>query len=489
MAEDADKLVAGRYRFLSRLGQGGMGVVWRAHDELLRRDVAVKELHVRVGIADDDLPAQRMLREARAAARLRHPGVVAVHDVIVDSGRPLIVMELVEGRSLAEAIRADGPLPEHRVAAIGAQVLEALALAHRHGIVHRDVKPANILLDGDRAVLTDFGIAAMAGDTSITDSRAVLGSPEYLAPERVNGEPATPATDLWSLGVTLCAALRGESPFQRADTQATLAAVLTYEPPPIPRAPQLWPLLAGLLNKNPAHRPTAEATLDALAGRPTAPATPEPVAEPAKPRAKARLVPVLGVVALVVVVAAWLVVRPGGEVAGTPGTVASTAPAGFTQHWGSGYTIAVPTGWYEEVSVDERYWASSRDDQNTLIAHVTWWDEDEPDARSVLTDYEQDELFTSSVADYVRIRFDETPAPNGMTAAELESTFRISVDGDEFYSHELLRAVVTGEDRTYVLTVAVESGDAASRDRLWQDNSAELATILENFRITPDALR
>jgi serine/threonine protein kinase len=262
-------VIAGRYRLVARLGQGGMGVVWRAHDELLRRDIAVKELHVRIGV-DGDFRARQVLREARAAARLRHPGVIAVHDVIVDDGRPVILMELVEGVSLAELVRAEGPLPEQRVAEIGARVLAALSVAHEQGVVHRDVKPANILLDGDRVVLTDFGIAAMTSDTTVTDS--VVGSPEYLAPERINGEAATPATDLWSLGVTLCAALRGESPFQRSDTQATLAAVLTHEPAPIPRAPALWPVLATLLRKDPRQRPTATAVgarLATIAGLPT----------------------------------------------------------------------------------------------------------------------------------------------------------------------------------------------------------------------------
>ncbi len=190
-----------------------MGVVWRAHDELLRRDVAVKELHVRVGV-DGDLRLRQVLREARAAARLRHPGVVAVHDVVVDGGRPLILMELVEGFSLAERVRQQGPLSERRVAEVGARVLEALSVAHAQGVVHRDVKPANILLDGERVVLTDFGIAAVVSETTGSSS-SLVGSLDYLAPERVNGEVASPASDVWSVGVTLCAALRGESPFAR----------------------------------------------------------------------------------------------------------------------------------------------------------------------------------------------------------------------------------------------------------------------------------
>ncbi|HEV7652711.1 MAG TPA: serine/threonine-protein kinase [Actinophytocola sp.] len=271
-------VVAGRYRLLTRIGEGGMGVVWRAHDELLRRDIAVKELHVRIGV-DNDAHARLALREARAAAQLRHPGVVAVHDVVVDDGRPLILMELVEGRSLADLVREQGPLPEQRVAEIGVRVLDALSMAHARGVVHRDVKPANILLDGERVVLTDFGIAAITSDGTGTDT--VVGSMDYMAPERINGK-VTPASDVWSLGVTLCAALRGESPFARSDTHATLAAVLTYEPAPIANAPRLWRVLEMMLAKESWQRPTAAAAsalLAAIAGVPRIVQAPEQAPE------------------------------------------------------------------------------------------------------------------------------------------------------------------------------------------------------------------
>src|SRR5262245_32597313 len=168
----AERLVAGRYRLVARIGHGGMGVVWRAHDELLRREVAIKELHVRIGLDADDGPARRVLREARAAGGLRHPGVVAVHDVVVEGTSPLIVMELIEGPSLAQVLRSEGPLPEARVAMMGLRLLRALEAAHRRGITHRDVKPANVLLDGDRVVLTDFGIAESSGDTTLTEAGA-----------------------------------------------------------------------------------------------------------------------------------------------------------------------------------------------------------------------------------------------------------------------------------------------------------------------------
>jgi serine/threonine protein kinase len=219
MTEGASRVIAGRYRLIERLGHGGMGVVWHARDEVLGREVAVKEIRLPVtGSAPDDLVdlmVRRALREARAAARLRHPAIVTVHDVVTDDGRPWIVMELIRGRSLAEVIAADGVLPARRAAEIGLKVLGALDAAHRRGILHRDVKPANIMLDGDRVVLTDFGIAAIDGATALTATGLLVGSPDYLAPERINGRSPTAAVDMWGLGVTLYAAVAGSPPFHR----------------------------------------------------------------------------------------------------------------------------------------------------------------------------------------------------------------------------------------------------------------------------------
>ena len=260
MASGNGRVVAGRYRLLRPLGHGGMGAVWHAHDTLLGRDVAVKEIwfpSAADGPVDPADPLlRRALREAQAAARLRHPGIVTVHDVVMDSGRPWIVMELVEGQSLAQAIRAQGLLTVSRTASIGLQVLDALRAAHREGIAHRDVKPANILLDTDRVVLTDFGIAAIDDATALTATGQMVGSPAYLAPERINGHPATAASDLWSLGVTLYAAVTGKSPFQREDTQATFAAVLHSRPETPAHGGRLWPAVKGLLEKDPARRLT-----------------------------------------------------------------------------------------------------------------------------------------------------------------------------------------------------------------------------------------
>lgn len=472
-----------------------MGVVWRAHDELLRRDVAVKELHVRVGV-DDDFQIRQVLREARAAARLRHPDVVVVHDVVVDDGRPLIVMELVEGPSLADLVRQEGPLPEQRVAEIGVRVLAALAAAHAQGVVHRDVKPANILLAGDRVVLTDFGIAAFTSDTTLTSS--VLGSPEYLAPERINGEVATSASDLWSLGVTLCAALRGESPFHRSDTQSTLAAVLTYEPPPIPKADRLWPVLAMLLRKDPLRRPTAAAAGALLAAAADLPAAPfdsatTPVVEPAGGQAagrrtRRRLAVLLAVFVLVVAGTVWFVVRAGDGVADgteTRATPTVSAPAGFTGHRGEGFTIAVPSGWFRDYSSEhEITWVRDRRDPRTVLAHVEWWDDGGPgDARELLSEFEDGEFTMDVISNYHRIRLVDTFAPAGMTAAELEVTYHVSVEG-EFDNHEVIRALVTDDGRTFILTVAAESDTPAGAEELWQASLDEVTTIMDSFRVT-----
>lgn len=260
------RLIAGRYRTVERLGRGGMGTVWRAVDETLGREVAVKELRAFADEDDADRRAGlrlRMQREARAAARVRHSGVVAVHDVTDHEGHPVIVMELIEGASLDDVVRSQGALDPRYAAEIGAKVLEALAAAHRAGVLHRDVKPGNILLErGGRVVLTDFGIATIddpgdGADTHLTRSGELVGSLDYLAPERARGEQPGPPSDIWSLGATLYAAVEGGTPFRRTSTWSTITAIVT-EPLPEPRrAGPLSPALHALLEKDPASRPDA----------------------------------------------------------------------------------------------------------------------------------------------------------------------------------------------------------------------------------------
>ncbi|MFJ9118671.1 serine/threonine-protein kinase, partial [Streptomyces sp. NPDC102394] len=265
-ADGTGRLLAGRYRVLAQLGRGGMGVVWRAVDEVLGREVAVKELRTYTDADGPELAdlRVRMQREARAAARVRHPGVVAVHDVAEVDGRPLIVMELVDGPSLEQVLRERGVLDPAEAAGIGAQVMDALAAAHRAGVLHRDVKPGNILLErSGRVVLTDFGIAAMddPGDgaaTHLTRSGALVGSLDYLAPERAQGADASAASDVWALGATLYAAVEGSSPFRRTSTFSTLTAIVTEPLPEPERAGPLTAVLRHLLDKRPDTRPEAE---------------------------------------------------------------------------------------------------------------------------------------------------------------------------------------------------------------------------------------
>jgi serine/threonine protein kinase len=234
-----------------------MGVVWLAGDELLHRDVAVKEIlwPPQLDGAEQQTLRQRALREARTAARLNHPNLVGVYDVVEEDGRPWIVMQLVPYRSLSEVVREDGPLPPRRAARVGLRVLEAIQAAHAVGVLHRDVKPGNVLLGpGDRVVLTDFGMAIADASPTLTTSGVLIGSPSYMAPERARGERATPATDLWALGATLYAAVEGRPPFGRDGAMAVLTAIVADDPDPPSLAGSLWPVISGLLRKNPDER-------------------------------------------------------------------------------------------------------------------------------------------------------------------------------------------------------------------------------------------
>ncbi|MCX5270477.1 serine/threonine-protein kinase [Streptomyces virginiae] len=260
---NSDRVISGRYRLLEPIGRGGMGIVWRARDEVLARDVAVKEVRAPAGLEPTELERlyRRLEREAWAAARVSHRGVVTVYDVASEGGRPWIVMELVRGLSLADVLEAEGPMTPQRAAHIGEQVLAALRSAHDSGVLHRDVKPGNVLIANDgRVVLGDFGIATLEGSSSITMTGEVVGSPEFLAPERASGRDPGPASDLWALGIMLYTAVEGVSPFRQATPLDTLRAVVDSELPPPRRAGALTPVLEGLLRKDPAERlPAAEA--------------------------------------------------------------------------------------------------------------------------------------------------------------------------------------------------------------------------------------
>ncbi len=263
VTETRGVLVGGRYRLVELIGRGGVGRLWRGRDETLHRDVAVKEVLFPPGLDDGQLKVllRCVTHEALMSADLNHPGIVTVHDVVEHNGAPAIVTELVAGRSLAAIIRYQGRLPVDEVARISAAVLDALAVAHTAGVLHRDLKPDNILISGGRVVLTDFGIAAVASATMApTRPGGVVGTPFYRAPEQLEGKPATSASDLWALGATLYHAVEGERPFT-----ALSVATLTHSPRPFRHAGPLEDVLAGLLAKDPHQRPTAEDVIRTLA--------------------------------------------------------------------------------------------------------------------------------------------------------------------------------------------------------------------------------
>ncbi|MER6809155.1 serine/threonine-protein kinase [Actinomadura nitritigenes] len=266
MSQSERLVLATRYRLVSEIGQGANGTVWRGHDELLDRAVAIKELRLPEDLSQDDRVVffRRTLREARAPAQLRTHSIVEVYDVVTEQGRPWIVMELIEAPNLEQLIERDGPLPPERVAHIGRRLLEALNTAHKAGIVHRDLKPSNVLLDGDRVVLTDFGLAFSSGSASLTKTGHFMGSPAYVAPEVAAGEKATPRSDLWSLGATLYAALEGRPPFERDNVMATLSALANESTPPPQNAGALGPVITGLLEKNPTRRLSHARAVDRL---------------------------------------------------------------------------------------------------------------------------------------------------------------------------------------------------------------------------------
>ncbi|MGW3109636.1 serine/threonine protein kinase [Streptomyces sp. NPDC001100] len=286
---DEGRLIAGRYLILDRIGRGGMATVWRAHDELLGRQVAVKKLHSQPQLDDAELATlfERARREAHSAARISHPNVVVVHDVVDDEGRPTIVMEYVRSTTLADRIKAYGTVPLDEVARIGRGVIAALRAAHRAGVLHRDVKPANVLLAEDgRVVLTDFGIAQAVETSALTRTGQLVGSVDFMAPERLVGAKPGPEADLWALGATLFEAVEGRSPFLRETVAQTMYAIAMEPAPEVRGAGPLTPLIQGLLVAKPADRLSAE-DAERMLRRPPGAAGPSVVPPAAHPVAVA----------------------------------------------------------------------------------------------------------------------------------------------------------------------------------------------------------
>lgn len=262
------RILAGRYRLDTEIGRGAMGTVYRAYDEVLRRPVAIKEVTFPSGMPPAEITevADRTLREARAIAALSHPHVITLFDILTPESGPVIVMELMVARSLAQVLADSGPLTDTQAAAIGAAVSAGLMAAHAAGITHRDVKPANVLVaDDGRIKLTDFGIARSASEQTLTATGMLLGSPAYISPEVASGEPASAAADAWGLGALLFAAVEGRPPFDRGDPITTLTAVVSDPVPAHPRSERLTPIIDGLLIKDRARRMTIDEAHERLA--------------------------------------------------------------------------------------------------------------------------------------------------------------------------------------------------------------------------------
>ena len=267
MSSNSEQRIADRYVLRRELGRGGMGIVWEAYDTALDRVVAIKQVLLpgHFTEAERDDAHARVRREARSAARVNHPTVITIHDVFEHEHDPWVVMELVEGGSLQDMLSEEGALPPERVADIAVSLLEAVRAADAAGVLHRDIKPGNIMMSADgRVVLTDFGIATVEGGPSITRTGALIGSPEYMPPERLEGAPADHRGDLWSIGVTLYAAVEGSSPFRRDSITAAIAAVISSPTPPMTRAGWLEPVISGLLDRDPERRLTVDQALRSL---------------------------------------------------------------------------------------------------------------------------------------------------------------------------------------------------------------------------------
>jgi eukaryotic-like serine/threonine-protein kinase len=497
-----DRIAHGRYHLLSRIGRGGMGQVWRARDETLGREVAVKEVIFPDTPSDAERSAMRtrVIREARASARIAHPGVVTVYDVLQEEGRAYIVMELLQGRSLADRVKAEGPMEPREAARVGAELLHILRAAHAQGIVHRDVKPANVLLaETGEVKLADFGIASMRDEASITLTGQVFGSPHYMSPEQAAGARSGPATDLWGLGATLFYAVEGYLPFQGDHPLSVLNAVLHEDTPELRRAGPLAPVLGGLLRKDAEERVTDEEAARMLAevaaGKATPPeatAPPEDAAALERPAAVAEREPlpveraeqqpepaperpggrsgwivtlaVLLVLAVAAYVAASLLTRsedpagPGGRGGPSSTETQETVPSSWRtyEEETTGWTLAFPPSW--RVEPQDETMIDFVDPQTGTYLRVDWGDDPGPSPVGAWRTLERS--FSASHDDYQQVRL-EPATYKGYEAAIWEFTF--TEDGVDLHALDL--GFVIGDEYGFALFFQTAAEDwEASRD-------------------------
>jgi serine/threonine protein kinase len=393
-------MIARRYELQEEIGRGAMGVVWRAHDATLNRDVALKEIELPAAVGTKeraDLEA-RVLREARAAARLNHPSAVTVFDVVEEDGRPWIVMELITAQTLDEHVATRGPLDPAAAARMGTDLIDALEVAHRAGIVHRDVKPANVMVEeSGGAKLADFGIASLKDDPKITATGLVLGSPSYMAPEQAHSQNSGPAADIWSFGATLFFAVEGKPPFDKGSAIPTLTAVLEDDIPEPRRAGRLAPLIRSLLAKDPARRPDYDVIRRSLqsvapgAPSPAETAVPTTRVEPLQPAPPSRRGRLLGMAAAIVVAASIVLLivsqlsSPDAEPRRTPRANGPAAERSVTpaqevvpRGWSTyedpttGWSIARPEGWEEIPASTDSTSIDFRDPVTHSYLRVDW---------------------------------------------------------------------------------------------------------------------
>ncbi|HEU4911093.1 MAG TPA: protein kinase [Actinomycetes bacterium] len=532
MTSDAPaRTVGGRYRLDRSIGSGGMGTVWEGTDELLHRRVAIKEVRFppEIGEREQQELRERTLREARATARLSHPNVITTYDVVEDDGRPYIVMELLPTRSLSTVLREDGALPPHRVAEIGLELLAALETSHKQGILHRDVKPGNVLLTAEgRAVLTDFGIATMAGDPALTSTGVVLGSPAYMSPERARGKKPGPESDLWSLGATLYAAAEGRPPYDSDNALGTLTAVISDPVEPPSAGGPLGEAILGLLAKDPADRmdipaardllkraaadrsgatatvaPTEAVALDragrtealspvATASRPTSAPTEDPAREYAETRRSPGLLVAGLLVALLLIgglVALAIATNNDEPTAGpepkdtpttqqepTPeqteqSTPESTpddkAPEGFTTYTDpTGFSVAVPEGWSVVRQEGTRVDLAESGDSSTFL-RIDQTDSPQEDAEKTWKELEKS--VKDQLPNYEKIDI-ESVDYRGWEAADWEFTF-----GESGTSHVLNRGFVPSENKGYAIYLSAP-------DEQWDASLPIFQTAADTFQ-------